>query len=147
MVGRYGLRRYRLTIFPPGVSTADRRLLRLWRGWPIWGAVLWLVAQMSVSNVVSSETAMAVSATGYLAVGATLFVLAGTARAQVRSMSVILIHGYADPQSETRYTEWARLVRFLTLADEMRERGAVSAVEHEAAWWTAYDRLEAAARV
>ena len=37
--------------------------------------------------------------------------------------------------------------RVLTLADEMRERGAVSAVEHEAAWWTAYDRLEAAARV
>lgn len=81
-----------MTIFPPGVSTADRRLLRLWRGWPIWGAVLWLVAQMSVSNVVSSETAMAVSATGYLAVGATLFVLAGTARS--RSLDV----GDIDPR-------------------------------------------------
>jgi hypothetical protein len=40
MVSRYGVRRYRLIIYPPGTTTADRRLARLWRGWPLGGVAL-----------------------------------------------------------------------------------------------------------
>src|ERR1700741_2720084 len=39
-IGRYGIRRYRLAVYPPGSTTADRRLARMWRGWPITGAAL-----------------------------------------------------------------------------------------------------------
>jgi Family of unknown function (DUF6611) len=35
------------------------------------------------------------------------------------------------------------LVHMLTTADRMLATGAISRVEHEAAWWKAYDRLGA----
>jgi hypothetical protein len=38
---RFGVKRYRLVVFPPGISPEERRLLRLWRSWPVWGALLW----------------------------------------------------------------------------------------------------------
>jgi hypothetical protein len=73
-VGRYGVRRYRLVIYPPGSSTADRQLARLWRGWPISGAVLGLVAVMLLSNVAASpDTVLAFAVTVYICIGALLF--------------------------------------------------------------------------
>src|ERR1700757_4360209 len=36
-ISRYGVRRYRVIVYPPGTTTADRRLARLWRG----GALKW----------------------------------------------------------------------------------------------------------
>ena len=143
MVSRYGVRRYRLIIYPPGTSTADRRLARLWRGWPVGGAVLGLLAVMLLGNAVSSPNAvLAVAVAAYVCVGALLFLLAGPARVQVRSMSVILMPGSADAHERRRYTEWQTLVHMLIRADHMLMTGAISPVEHEATWWEAYDRLE-----
>ena len=39
-VSRYGVQRCQLILYPPGCTTADRRLARLWRGWPLTGAAL-----------------------------------------------------------------------------------------------------------
>src|ERR1700758_1957946 len=55
-VGRYGIRRYRLTVYPPGSTAADRRWARLWRGWPITGAALAILAFMLFGNVVARPT-------------------------------------------------------------------------------------------
>ena len=35
---RFGVTRYRLVVFPPGISEPERRWVRLARGWPMWGA-------------------------------------------------------------------------------------------------------------
>ena len=148
MVGRHGVGRYRLIIYPPGTGTADRRLARLWRAWPLGGAVLGLLAVMLLGNAVSSpDTVLAVAAGAYVCIGVLLFVLAGPARVQVRAKSVILTPEAADAHQRRRYTEWETLVDMLTRADHMLTTGAISPVEHEAIWWQAYDRVEAATNV
>src|SRR5262245_9921107 len=91
MVGRHGLRRYRLTLLPPGISTTDRRLLRLWRGWPVGGGMLAMLALMLLGDTVfSAGTTLLVVAAAYLGVGAALLVLTAGVRAGVRSISLIL---------------------------------------------------------
>jgi hypothetical protein len=142
-VGRYGVRGYRLTIYQAGTSTADRRLSRLWRGWLVSGAVLGLLAGMLFGDAVSSPNAvLEVAVAAYVSVGALLFLRAGPARVQVRSMSGILVPGVADAQERRGYTEWQNLVGMLTGADHMLTTGAISQVEHEATWREAYERLE-----
>jgi hypothetical protein len=148
MVGRYGVRRYRLLIYPAGTTTAERRLARLWRGWLVGGAVLGFLAVMLLGNVVSSPSAVLVVAlVAYVSVGTLLFLLAGPARVQVRSMSVVLMPATADAHELGRYTEWQALVQMLIRADHMLTIGAISSGEDEATWWEAYDRLERTAHV
>jgi hypothetical protein len=148
MVGRYGVRRYRLIIYPAGTTTAERRLARLWRGWLVGGAVLGFLAVMLLGNVVSSPSAVLVVAlVAYVSVGTLLFLLAGPARVQVRSMSIVLMPETADAHELRRYTEWQALVQMLIRADHMLTTGAISSGEHEATWWEAYDRLERTAHV
>jgi hypothetical protein len=143
-VGRYGLRRYRLIIFPPGSTTTDRRLLRLCRGWPVGGGVLALFAVMLVGG---SPDSLLVAAAAYLTVGAVLFVLTAGVRGGVRSMSLILLTEQLGPDDRRRYAEWEALVSLLTYADHMLSAAAITLLQHEALWWQAYDRLEVGAHV
>lgn len=147
-ISRYGVRRYRLILYPPGTTVADRQLARLWRGWPITGVVLGLLAVMLLGDVAfSPTTVLAYAVAASVCVGALLFLRAGSARVPVRSMSIILMPKAADVRERRRYAEWQALVRMLTRADEMLVAGAISPVEHEAVWWEAYDRLEAVKNV
>ncbi|BBY41261.1 hypothetical protein MMAN_53950 [Mycobacterium mantenii] len=141
-VSRYGVRRYSLIIYPPGASTTDRWLARLWRGWPITGAALLLLGVvMSDSAVASPGTVLTAAASAYLGISMLLFFRAGSLRA--RSLSIILMPNTADVQELRRYTEWRTLVDMLIKADRMLTIRAISPVEHEAIWWDAYERLEA----
>jgi hypothetical protein len=141
-VGRYGIRRYRLVVYPPGSTAADRRFARMWRGWPITGAALALLAIMLFGNVIAApDTVLGYGVAAYVGIGALLFLQAGPARARVRSMSIILMPKGADVRELCKYAEWRMLVHMLTMADRMLATGAISLVEHEAAWWKAYDRL------
>jgi hypothetical protein len=143
-VGQYGVRRYRLIIYPPGSSIADRRLARLWRAWPITGAVLALLAVMLLGDVVASpDTVLAYAVAAYASIGALLFLRARPARVQARSLSIILMPNRPYGRERVGYVEWLTMVRMLTRADDMLATGAISLVEHEATWWEAYDRLEA----
>lgn len=143
-MGRYGLRRYRLIIFPPGITSTDRRLLRLWRGWPLGGGAFALFAVMLVGG---GPDSLLVAAAAYLTVGAVLFVLTAGARGGVRSMSLILLTEQLGPADRRRYAEWETLVSVLTRADHMLTSGAITVLQHEALWWQAYDRLEVGAHV
>jgi hypothetical protein len=143
-VGRYGIRRYWLSIYPPGSSTTDRRLARLRRGWPITGAVLGLLAVMLFGDVAASPDAvLGYAVAAYAGIGALLFLRAGPARVQVRSLSIILMPNRPYGRERVGYVEWLTMVRMLTRADDMLATGAISLVEHEAIWWEAYDGLEA----
>jgi uncharacterized protein DUF6611 len=142
-VGRYGVRRYRLVIYPPGISTADRQLARLYRGWPITGAVLGLLAVVLFGGVAGSpDTVLAFAVAVYVSNGALLFLRAGPTRVRVRSVSIILMPGARDTREQRRYIECQAVVKMLTRADHMLRAGAISVVEHEATWWQAYNRLE-----
>ena len=147
-VSRYGVRRYRLIIYPPDASTTDRRRARLWRAWPITGAALMLLGVMVFGNAAASpDTVLTVAVAAYLSIGALLFLRAGPHRVRARSMSIILMPNTADVQEQRRYTQWRTLVDMLTNADRMLTTRAISPVEHEATWWEAYDRVEAITHV
>ncbi|WP_324291111.1 DUF6611 family protein [Mycobacterium sp. Aquia_213] len=143
-VGRYGVQHFRLVIYPPGSSVADRQLAQLWRGWPISGAALGLVAMVLLGYVAASpDTVLAFAVACYVTIGALLFLAAGPTRVQVRSLSIALMPQAADARELHGYVEGLTLVAMLTRADRLLRAGAISSGEHEAIWREAYERLEA----
>ena len=60
-IDRFGVTRYRLVVYPPGISDVQRRRLRLWRGAPIWGAALWVLSEIFLQQLIGSWTALAFS--------------------------------------------------------------------------------------
>jgi hypothetical protein len=148
-LGRSGFRRYRLTVLPPGITVKDRRLLRLWRSWPIGGVLLWLIVAMCL-NVSSPATTLAALVGMYLGTGAALFALTAGTRPRVRSMSLTLVKGYGwpiDPSGEAARKAWEKLTGVMLAAEDMLQRGTLSPVEYEAVWWEIYDRIEAVAEI
>lgn len=139
--GQYGVIRYRLVVFPPGITGAQRRLLRLSRAWPTWGAVLWLMSEICLSSALRPWVAFGVSTMVYLGTEALLRGRVGTLRTQVRTLSVCVIAGYTDRRSAAIYAEMRALVNTLGNADAMRAQGQMTAIDHEAAWWQVYDQL------
>jgi len=141
-VSRYGVRRCQLILYPPGCSITDRRLARLWRGWPLSGAALALLALMLLGDAAAEPiTVLAIAVAAYVIIGVLLFLRAGPVRVRVRSMSVILMPATADEREVLKHFEWKALVHMMNRADRMLAMGAISPVEHEAIWWQAYDRL------
>jgi hypothetical protein len=138
---RHGVTRYRLVVFPPGIDTVERRLLRAWRAWPTCGAVLWVVLQIILGAVLSAGAAFAVSTIAYLASGLFLFARVAELRSRVRTLSVVRIAGYTDPRSAAMFVELKSLVAELRHADSQRDRGQSSQADHESTWWQVYDRL------
>ena len=116
----------------------------MWRGWPVVGAALGLLAVMLLGKTVAPPAAvLEYVLAAYVAIGVLLFVRAGPARVPVRSLSAVVVPLAADVREQRRHTDWQNLVDVLTEADRMLTTGAISRVEYEAIWWDAYARLEA----
>ena len=58
---RFGVTRYRLVVFPPGISEPERRRVRVARGWPMWGALVWVFCEISLSDLTGPVTALVTS--------------------------------------------------------------------------------------
>jgi hypothetical protein len=138
---RNGVSRFRLVVYPPGIDGVDRRLLRIWRAWPTWGALIWLAVQIALGALLTPLTAFAVSTIAYVGGGIVLFGLIAELRTRVRTLTVVRMAGYSDEHSKATFVELNTLVSVLWLADTERDSGRWSPAEHEAAWWQVYDRL------
>jgi hypothetical protein len=139
---RFGVTRYRLVVFPPGITIAHRRMLKLWRAWPMWGAALWVVLQIGGSLVDMPETALLGGSMLVIATGAMTFVLAGETRLQVRSLWGVSMAGYRSPEVDERCTLLRVLARNLDRADMDLGEGRISPAEYETRCWRAYDALD-----
>jgi pimeloyl-ACP methyl ester carboxylesterase len=142
---RYGVARYRLVVFPPGITARERRILRMWRSWPLWGAALWVGLQIGGELAGMPETALIGGSMIYIAVGALVFVLAGDTRVRVRTLCAVNIAGYGQDDVDRRYSVLRVMARTLDHADLDLEEGRISPPEHEARWWQVYDVLDAMA--
>ncbi|MGH3643439.1 MAG: DUF6611 family protein [Mycobacterium sp.] len=140
-VDRRGFRRYRLILFPPGVTKIERRLLRLWRVLPTWVAALWLSSVICLSQTHTPWVALGVATTIYLLVGAVTFDRLGALRTQVRTLSVALIAGESDRYAAATYAELKKLAAIMCTADALLGQGRISATEHESIWWQVYERV------
>jgi hypothetical protein len=144
---RYGVTRHRLVVFPPGISPEDRRLLRLWRSWPIWGTITWLVSEMLLIPTIGSGTALAISTAVALGAGAVIMAMTSATRTRVRTLAVVRMVGFDDKIAAERYTELYALADMLAAADRKLAEGELSSVEHESVVWHVYDCMAVAAAV
>jgi hypothetical protein len=140
---RCGIARSHLALFPPGISRDERIVLRLWRTWPIWGAVTWLGLQIVLLAAIGSLPALVVSTSICLGAGAVLMVMAGPARGGVRTLTVLRVAGIDDPSAKDAFAQLSTLAVALGEADARLASGELSAVEHEAAVWCVYDAMPA----
>jgi hypothetical protein len=140
-VERFGVVRYHLVVYPPGISDPERRRLRIWRGWPLWGAALWVLSEIFLQQWIGSWTALAVSTGTVLALAFVALAKTGDTRTQVRAMTVVTMAGHTDEATVAARDKLLRLAMTLTYADECFDKESMSALDHEAAWWTVYDQL------
>jgi hypothetical protein len=139
---RFGVTRYHLVVFPPGISESERRLVRVARGWPLWGALVWVLCEVSLSHMTGPWTALAVSTASYLGLGLAAMMMAGDARRQVRTIGVMVMPGHHDPVSSALHDKLDHLAAALVEADELLARGEISATTHEMTWWRVYNEMD-----
>ena len=139
-------RRVRLTVYPPGTTSAERRALHFAHSWPVAGALLALAVTVMLSAlspivVVAAVAAMYLAGFGF---GAWLTRSVGK---RIRSVSVVSMyigggleeHGDADLLRAAR----ARLESM----DERRRSGELDPVRYEAEWAAVYEKLPGAVRL
>jgi len=139
---RFGMVRYRLVVFPPGISESERRRVRVARGWPLWGALAWVVCVSWLNQRIGSGPALAVSTAAYVGLGLAAVAAAGEPRARVRAMAATVMAGHRDAVSKAARDRLQKLACWLLDADERLSAGEISATEHEATWWRVYDQMD-----
>ena len=146
-IDRFGVTRYRLVVYPPGISDVQRRRLRLWRGAPIWGAALWVVAEIFLQQLIGSWTALAFSTGVVVVLAVAALMRAGETHATVRSMGVVTMPGFTEVATMHSRDEILAMAVTLTTADERLDQERMSPLDHEALWWQVYDKLAPPAAV
>ena len=144
---RYGITRYRLVVFPPGISADDRMLLRIWRAWPTWGMATFLILEILLVPALGAVAALWISATVFLGAGAVFMATTAATRGDVRAMTAIRQAGVNDPLAAERFVEFYGLAHALVEADGRLAAGEIQPVEHELLVWRVYDRMADAAHV
>jgi hypothetical protein len=139
---RMGVTRYQLVIYPPGISETERRRLRVWRGWPTWGALLWIASYSILTEPIGPRTALVISTAAYLGTGVVASMRAGNVRARVRTMRATVMSGYHDPPSRDACRKLRALAATLIEADQHRQLELISPIEYEMTWWRVYDQIE-----
>lgn len=135
---RYGVTRYRLVVFPPGLSTEQRRLLRVWRAWPTWGMAVWLVLEVALLPTMGTVAALTLSTFAAISAGAVSMACVDQFRREVRTLTVLRMAGVNDRETADIFTELKRHATALALADRH-----LTGADHEAAMWRVYERMAA----
>ena len=116
---RYGITRYRLVVFPPGISADDRMLLRIRRAWPTWGMAAFLILEILLVPAIGSVAALWISATVFLGAGAVVMAMTAAMRGGVRTMTAVRSAGVHDPLAAEQFAE------LYVLAHELVDRKSV----------------------
>ncbi|MGV9798957.1 DUF6611 family protein [Mycobacterium sp. NPDC003449] len=140
--GRFGIVHHRFVVYPPGLSRAERRWVRLARGWPAWGGLAWLLCQIWLNGTMPHWAALGCATAVLLGTGAVTLALAGEARTRVRSLTVTTMVGYDDAAVQAAVDRLATLSAVLIDADDRLARGQITVVDHELIWWRVYERLQ-----
>ena len=133
--------RYRLVVYPPGISRTERRRVRVARGFPLWGSAVWIVAQIYLSDVFNPWIALALSISVVLTLGWVARAMAAPMLEQTRTMSAAVMVGLPELGSTAERDQLQRLGIQLIRADESLADRALTEIEHESIWWNAYDEI------
>ena len=138
---RFGVKRYRLVVYPPGCNDADRRRVRVARGCPMWGAAAWILADVALAPFTAPWTALAISTAAVVGAGVVAMMMAGEPRRQVRTMYASSMVGFDDPVSAAAVKKIKVLAGRLVDADDALRTARLSPAEHEMLWWRVYDEI------
>ena len=139
---RWGVTRYRLIVYPPGVTDDERRRLRLWRGYPAWGALMWIASEIVLTHGTAPFTALLISTSATVIAGCAATMRAADTRGRVRTLTVTTVSGYHDPESVARFGKIKTLVGVLADADDALRVGTITPVHYEAIWWDIYRQVD-----
>lgn len=109
----------------------------------MWGAALWIVSEVVLSNQLAPIPAVAASTTIYLLSGYGAFVMAGTPRTQIRFEVAITMGDLPDLDAEARRENISRHAKLLVDADNRLATRHITAAEHEMIWSEVYRQLPA----
>lgn len=140
-VDRFGVMHYRLVLYPPGINDVERRWLRIWRGAPVWGAVLWVLSEIFLQPAIGPGAAHAASTGTVLGLGAVALAKARNTRTKVRSIGVVTMPGYTNATIIAARDGLLAKAMTLTSADELVDEERMSPLDHEALWWRVYEEL------
>jgi hypothetical protein len=138
---RFGVTRYRLVVFPPGISDAERRRVRVARGWPLWGALVWVVCEVWLNQMTGPWTAVIISTAVYLGLGVFAMTRAGDQRRQVRTIGAMVMAGQHDPVATAFQHRLETFAGALLEADELLASGDITPTTHELTWWRVYNQM------
>src|SRR4051812_3212103 len=131
---RFGVTRYRLMVYPPGISESERRRVRVARGWPLWGALMWVVSEIFLNQMTGPWTTLAISTSLVVGLGTVAMIM-------VKTAFVAVLAGHRDPVTMAERDRLQNLAGVLMAADELLARGELSESAHELVWWRVYDRM------
>jgi hypothetical protein len=138
---RFGVTRYRLVVYPPGISHAERRRLRFWRGAPIWGAAVWIGLEIFLQQLTGPWSALAVSTGTVLALAVVALAKTDDTWTKVKAMTAVTMAGHPDTAMLAARDRLLRMAMTLTDAEERVDEGQMSPLDHEALWWSVYEQL------
>lgn len=138
---RFGLASYRLVVYPPGSTDAERGRIRIWRGWPVWGTTLWVVAGILLESVVGTTPAFVGASVVALSAGLAAYRAAKPCAARVRTIGVVLPAGSPNMGRRAARDQLLRLSESLAFAEELRATGRLSPLDYEVVWASAYHRM------
>lgn len=132
--------RVRLTVYPPGITRGERRLLHLRHGWPVAGAIAGLVLMVGLSDagpVLSFAAALTVYLSGFVVLARLTREL--RARSRVVTVASEYVRGELHEFGDVRLlrTAASRLIEL----DARRRAGLIDPVAYESAWIDVYETL------
>lgn len=134
----YGVTRYRLVVYPPGITPGARLRVRAWRAWPLAGAVVAATVALATAGVLAPALAVAAGVStclaGFVVLGVTTLPERRLVR-QVWAADPGDLAALDDVLGEARVRLLADL---LCAADEALAAGELTPAEHLAVWSCVY---------
>jgi hypothetical protein len=144
-VGRSMWRRVRLTVYPPGTSSADRRALHFAHTWPVGGAILALVLLVSLGSA-WPPALVVVAITGLYLAGFWLGArLTRPLRARIRSLDVVSVYVGGGLEEYGDASLLRETTARLEALDARRRAHDLDPARYEAEWAEIYESLPGAA--
>lgn len=141
--GRYGCAHLTLRIFPPDITTSERRRWRLLHLWPVSGLVIAVLSSTLLVPFAGLESALLIGLIVWLLPLVALWLSVGTFSERIHELTS---HGGRDGSHDARWNEIDVLVHDLDAADEDLAEGRITAREHRDRWQRAYDVAQAQTR-
>jgi hypothetical protein len=138
--GRTVWSRTRLTVYPPGTNTAERRALRFYRSWPVGGAALAIFLFFGLSAlpvIIVTILALLVYVVGFWAA----HLATRTLRPKLKCLTVLTISTGANVETLGDVAFFEAATDRLRALDELDDQGLISAAEYEIHWSEIYDAL------